>query len=107
MAMVMIVCRMTAFLGVLYFGCTAPSHFGRAPPRPIEKKTRVHALVAAMPTAKAPFSIAKSSNTHPPPHRRGARPMNVPTSLPADPVAKVPVPEPTARPEVGKPDDPP
>src|SRR2546428_4910960 len=63
MAMVMIVCRMTAFLGVLYFGCTAPSHFGRAPLRPIEKKTRVHALVAAMPTAKALFSIAATNRS--------------------------------------------
>ena len=100
--MVMIVCRMTAFLGVLYFGCTAPSHFGRAPLRPIEKKTRVHALVAAMPTAKALFSIAKSSNTQPPPHRRCARSMNVPTSLPANPESKVLVPQPTARPKVVK-----
>ncbi len=62
-----------AFQGVLNFGCTWPSHPGRAPARPMLKSTRVVAFWTAIDTARAEFTVANSTSSHALPHSRRAR----------------------------------
>src|SRR3990172_9308758 len=52
--------RIIEFFGVLYTGWTSPSHFGRAPARPIENHTLVAALAPEMPTASTLLMIART-----------------------------------------------
>ena len=63
-AMLMSVCRPTAFTGVLNFGCTFVSAAGSAPVRAMPKKMRVEAFMQAMDTAIAELNRAISTRIH-------------------------------------------